>query len=176
MNRIFITQRLHQQVTKTIRWENLGSGLTAVALWVHLEAVASWCDQKKARVADHDRGHDTLCSAMRLDCSITIVHFDFMLCPYLPSHRLATQLVRCLRHGPYEGRLRQFNLFSLECRHLRADLTLAFEIFRGEIDLSPSDFFLRQPRAVLRGYTYRLLQGSSRLRRRSGAFSVRAVK
>ncbi len=32
------------------------------------------------------------------------------------------------------------------------------------------------PRAGLRGHTYRLLQGPSRLRRRSGAFSVREVK
>ncbi len=42
--------------------------------------------------------------------------------------------------------------------------------------LNPAEFFLRPPRAGLRGHTYRLLQGPSRLRRRSGAFSVRVVK
>ncbi len=36
--------------------------------------------------------------------------------------------------------------------------------------------FLRPPRAGLRGHTYHLLQGPSRLRRRSGAFFVRIVK
>ncbi len=90
--------------------------------------------------------------------------------------RLAIRLVRGLRHVPYEERLRQLNLFSLERRRLRADLILAFKIFKGEVDLNPSEFFLRPPRAGLRGHTSRLLQGPSRLRRRSGAFSRRVVK
>ncbi len=82
--------------------------------------------------------------------------------------RLATRLVRVLRHVPYEERLRQLNLFSLERRHLRADLILAIQIFKGEVDLYPSEFFLHPPRAGLRGHSYRLLQGPSRLRRRRG--------
>ncbi len=84
--------------------------------------------------------------------------------------RLATRLVRGLRHVPYEDRLRQLNLFSLERRRLRADLILACKIFKGEVDLNPSEFSLRPPRAGLRGHTHRLLQGPSRLRRRSCAF------
>ncbi len=89
---------------------------------------------------------------------------------------LATRLVRGLRHVPYEERLRQLNIFSLERRRLRADLILSFKIFKGEVDLNPSEFFLHPPQAGLRGHAYRLLQGPSRLRRRSGAFSVRVVK
>ncbi len=90
--------------------------------------------------------------------------------------RLATRLVRGFRHVPYEERLRQFNLFSLESRRLQDDLTLAFKIFKEEVDLYPSEFFIRPPRACLRGHTYGLLQGPSRLRRRSGAIPVRLVK
>ncbi len=90
--------------------------------------------------------------------------------------RLATRLVRGLRHVPYEERLRQLNIFSLECRRLRADLILAFKLFKGKVGLNPSEFFLRPPRAGLRGHTYRLLQGPNRLRPRSGAFSVRIGK
>ncbi len=65
--------------------------------------------------------------------------------------------MRGLRHVPYEERLRQLNLFSLERRRLQADLMLAFKVFKGEVDRNPSEFFLRQPRAGLR-----LLQGPSR--------------
>ncbi len=77
--------------------------------------------------------------------------------------RLATRLVRGLRHVQYEERFRQLKLFSLERRRPRADLILAFNIFKKEVDLNPSEFFLHPPRAGLRGHTYRLLQGPSRL-------------
>ncbi len=53
------------------------------------------------------------------------------------------------RHVPYVEWLHQLNHAS----------KLAFKIFKDVIALSPSDFFLRPPRAGLRGHTYSLLQG-----------------
>ncbi len=90
--------------------------------------------------------------------------------------RHATRLVRGHRHVPYEERLHQLNHFSLERRRLRADLVLAFRIFQGEVDLCPSDFFLRPARDELREHTYRLLQEPIWLRWRSDAFPVCFVK
>ncbi len=122
----------------------------------------------------------------QLYCALVRPHLEYTMEANAPTlradinqlervQRLAPRLVRGLRHVPYEERLRQLNLFSLERRCLRADLIMGFKIVKGEVDLNPSDFFLRPPRAGLRGHTYRLLQRPSRLRRRSGAFSVRVV-
>ncbi len=93
-----------------------------------------------------------------LDCAIVRPYLEYAMEANAPTlradinqlervQRLATRLVRGLRHMPFEERLRQLKLFSLERRRLRADLILAFKTIKGEVDLSPSDFFLRPPRA-----------------------------
>ncbi len=58
----------------------------------------------------------------------------------------------------------------LESRRPRADFILSFMILKGAVDVSPSDFLLQPPRASLRRYTYRLVQGPRVV------FSVRVVK
>ncbi len=118
--------------------------------------------------------HQSFCELSKaalipLYCVIVRPHLEYAVETNAPTlradvnQRLATRLVRGLRHVPCEERLRQLNLFSLERR-------------RPRVDLNPPDFFLRPPRAGLRGHTYRLLQGPSRLRRRSGAFSHNVLK
>ncbi len=64
---------------------------------------------------------------------------------------LETRLMRGPNHVPYEERLRQLNLFSLESRRLQTDLILAFKAFKGEVDFNPSEFFLHPPKPGLRG-------------------------
>ncbi len=76
--------------------------------------------------------------------------------------RLATRQLRGLRHVPYDERLRQLSLFSLARQRLRADLILEFKVFNSEIDLSPSDFFLRS--WGLREYYGILPEGPRRFR------------
>ncbi len=122
-----------------------------------------------------------------LYCAIVRPHLEYAMEANAPTlradiyqlegvERLATRLARGLRHVPYEERLRQLKIFSLKRRRLRADLILAFKIFKGEVDLKPSNFFLRPPQDGLRGHIHRLLLGPGRLRRRSRAFSARVVK
>ncbi len=93
-------------------------------------------------------------------CALVLPHLEYAMEANAPTlradinqleraQRLATRLVRGLCDVPYEERLRQLNLFSLERKRLPADLILTFEIFKGEVDLNPSDFLFRPPRAGL---------------------------
>ncbi len=64
----------------------------------------------------------------------------------------------------------------MERRCIRADLILAYTILKGDIDKSPPGYFLLPPRLGLSRHTYRTLQRTNRLQRRSSVFSVLYVK
>ncbi len=81
-----------------------------------------------------------------------------------------------MRHLPYEERLQQLGLHSLQRRRLLDDLITAFKIFKGLLDIDPNLFFLPPARRGLRVHPFTVLQGASHRRRRGSAFSVRVVK
>ncbi len=55
--------------------------------------------------------------------------------------RLATRLVKGLRQQPYEERLCQVGLHSLNKLRLRGDLIVVYKMFSGGLYLDPSLFF-----------------------------------
>lgn len=79
----------------------------------------------------------------------------------------ATKLIDSLRKIPYEQRLQELHLTTLETRRLRGDLIEVFKILKGFDKVSKSKFFLMSGTS-LRGHSLKLFK--SRFNTNTGKF------
>ena len=72
-------------------------------------------------------------------------------------------MIRGLEHVPYEDRLRELGLFSLEKRRLQDDLSAAFQYLKGAYKQEGSQLFERVDNSRTRGNGLKLKEGRLRL-------------
>ena len=72
-------------------------------------------------------------------------------------------MIRGLEHLPYEEKLRELDLFSLEKRRLWGDLIAAFQYLKGSYKQEGSQLFERVDNSRTRGNGVKLKEGRFQL-------------
>jgi len=101
----------------------------------------------------------------RTEFPLKIVFSDFRN----PSHMKLIQI-------PYEERLRELRLFSLEKKRLRGDLLTAFQYLKEACKKAGEGFFTRACSDRTRGNDFKLKEGRFRLNIKKNLFIMRVAR
>ena len=86
----------------------------------------------------------------------------------------ATKIIK--EHFPYEGRLHQLGLFSLEKRRLRGDMIQGYKIMHGMENVDRETFFPLSQNTRIQAHPMKLIGGRSRTNKRKYFFTQHIVK